>query len=217
MRKYPKDFKFERSCPSCDEIINYKSYQGYESGIKRNSKCQKCGSGWMKGQTKETNDTIRKMSEKVSNTWKEKFDGGYTVWNKGLNKDTNEIVKSISEKRTGKKHTEEIKKIISHHSKLRWENGVYKNQYGENYTEFKKYQHKVHKLTSKIRHLIDGYDEKKHGRMGVEGAYQIDHIIDIKFGFDNNISEEDIANIKNLQFITWEENIKKGYYGKRKN
>jgi hypothetical protein len=53
--------------------------------------------------------------------------------------------------------------------------------------------------------------------MGILGAYQIDHIIDIKFGFDNNIPEEEIADIKNLQFITWEENLKKGYYGKSKN
>ena len=53
------------------------SYQGYESGIKRNSKCKKCGCGWMKGQTKETNDIIRKMGEKVSNTWEENIKKGY--------------------------------------------------------------------------------------------------------------------------------------------
>ena len=53
--------------------------------------------------------------------------------------------------------------------------------------------------------------------MGKSGAYQIDHIIDIKFGFDNNIPAEEIANIKNLQFISWEENNKKAYHGKYKN
>ena len=217
MKKYPKNFKFERKCPSCNEIIKYKSYQGYESGIKKNSKCQKCGCGWMKGLSKENNESVKKMSEKVSNKWKENFDNGYEVWNKGLTKNDNIIIKNISEKRKGKKHSEEVKKIISFHSKRRWEQGVYDNQYGKNYKEFKKYQHKVHKLTHKIKHLIEGFDENKHGKMGVDGAYQIDHIIDIKFGFDNNIPEEEIADLKNLQFIPWEENIKKGYYGKRKN
>ena len=217
MKKYPKDFKFERICPSCNEMIKYKSYQGYETGVKRNSKCQKCGCGWMKGQTKENNKTVKKMGEKVSNKWKEHFNNGYQVWNKGLNKENNEIVKLVSEKRKGKKHTEEVKKTISFHSKMRWEQGLYDNQYGEKHNEFKKYQNKVHKLTRKIKHLIEGYDESKHGKMGKSGAYQIDHIIDIKFGFDNNIPAEEIANIKNLQFISWEENNKKAYHGKYKN
>jgi hypothetical protein len=217
MKKYPKNFKFERVCPSCMEIIKYKSYQGYETGLKRNSKCRKCGCGWMKGQTKENNESVRKMSEKVSNKWKENFNNGYEVWNKGLTKDNNIIVNKMSEKRKGKKHSEEVKKIISFHSKMRWEQGVYDNQYGKNYKEFKKYQHKVHKLTHKIKNLIEGFDESKHGKMGVGGAYQIDHIIDIKFGFYNNIPAEEIADLKNLQFIPWEENLKKGYYGKSKN
>jgi hypothetical protein len=216
MKKYPKDFKFERNCPACNKIIEYKSYQGYETAIKRNGKCQKCGCGWMKGQTKENNESIKKMSEKVSNKWKEKFNNGYKVWNRGLTKNNNTIVKDISEKRKGKKHTEEVKKVISFHSKMRWELGVYDNQYGENYNEFKKYQNKVHKLTNKIRHLIEGFDENKRGVMGKSGAYQIDHIIDIKFGFDNNIPVEEIADLKNLQFIPWEENLKKGYHGKSK-
>jgi hypothetical protein len=217
MKKYPKEFKFERTCPSCNEIITYKSYQGYESGLKKNSKCQKCGCGWMKGQTKENNESVRKMGEKVSKKWKENFNNGYEVWNKGLTKNDNIIVNKISEKRKGTKHTEEVKKIISFHSKLRWQQGVYDNQYSEKHNEFKKYQHKVHKLTNKIRHLIEGYNETIHGKTGKKGAYQIDHIIDIKYGFDNNIPAEEIANLKNLQFIPWEENLKKGYYGKSKN
>jgi len=217
MKKYSKDFKFERSCPSCNKIIKYKSYQGYESGLKRNSKCQKCGCGWSIGKTKENNESIKKMSETVSQIWKEKFNNGYKVWNTGLTKDTNDILKIIGEKNKQHKHSDEVKVLIGKHSKQRWEAGLYNNQYGKNYKEFKKYQHKVHKLTHKIKHLIEGYDITKHGKMGKLGAYQIDHIIDIKFGFDNNIPVEKIADISNLQFIKWEENIKKSYYGKSKN
>jgi len=217
MRKYSNDFKFERECPLCGKIIKYKSYQGYESGIKNNSKCQKCGCGWMKGQTKESNESIKKMSQSASLVWKNKFKSGYKVWNIGLTKETSDIIKDISEKNKGRKHTDAVKKLIGEHSKQRWNDGIYDGQYGKNYKEFKKYQNKVHKLSHKVKHLIDGYDSTKHGKMGKDGAYQIDHIIDIKYGFDNGIPAEKIADISNLQFITWEENIKKGYYGKSKN
>lgn len=215
MAKYPKDFKFERNCPQCNTLIKYKSYQGYESGIKLNSKCRKCGSGWSKGLTKETSDSIRMNAKNGSKTKKEKFKSGELhPWNKGLTKETSQILKKNAEAHRGFKHTEETKRIIGKHSKERWDSGYYDNQYGDNHTEFKYYQHKVHRLTDKVKHLIEGYDESKRGKMGVSGAYQIDHIVDIKYGFDNNIPAEDIAHISNLQFIPWEDNNKKAYYGK---
>jgi hypothetical protein len=41
-------------------------------------------------------------------------------------------------------------------------------------------------------------------------GYHLDHICSISEGYKNNISPEIIGNIKNLQFIPWEENYKKG-------
>jgi hypothetical protein len=38
----------------------------------------------------------------------------------------------------------------------------------------------------------------------------LDHIIPISYGWKNKISPEKMGNIKNLQFIPWEENYKKG-------
>ena len=150
-------------------------------------------------------------------TKKEKFKSGESKqWNVGLTKETSDIIKRNADNHTGFKHSDETKKIIGKHSKDRWDSGYYDNQYGKNHSEFKYYQHKVHRLTHKVRHLIEGYDESKQTRMGIDGGYQIDHIVDIKYGFDNNIPAETIADISNLQFITWEENIKKGYYGKSK-
>ena len=40
--------------------------------------------------------------------------------------------------------------------------------------------------------------------------YHLDHIYPISMGFKENISPEKIGNIKNLRFIPFEENIKKG-------
>jgi hypothetical protein len=204
--------KLKRNCTDCGADIYYTTIGSMNQAEKLNRKCRKCGCGWARGKTKETNESLAKMAKNVS-----KANKGCIPWNKGLTKNEHESLQIIGEKRRGKKHTNEIKKIISDHSKSRWESGLYNNQYGKKYKEFKKYQHKVHKLTHKVKHLIEGYDSEKHGKMGKNGAYQIDHIIDIKFGFDNNIPEEKIADLSNLQFIPWEENIKKGYYGKRKN
>jgi ribosomal protein L33 len=203
--------EFKRICSECGVDIYYTTKGSMNQAEKLNRKCKKCGCGWARGYTKETNESLAKMAKSVSISNK-----GCIPWNTGLTKEDNDILKSISEKNKKYRHTDKAKRLISYHSKLRWEMGVYDSQYSENYTEFKKYQNKVHKLTSKVKHLIEGYDENIHGKMGVDGAYQIDHIIDIKYGFDNNISEEVIADLSNLQFIPWEDNLKKGYYGKSK-
>ena len=50
---------------------------------------------------------------------------------------------------------------------------------------------------------------EKRGKSGVEGAYHLDHIIEISEGFIKNIDPKIIANITNLRFISWEENLKK--------
>ena len=41
-------------------------------------------------------------------------------------------------------------------------------------------------------------------------GHHLDHICSISEGYKNNISPEIIGNIKNLQFIPWDENYKKG-------
>lgn len=53
-------------------------------------------------------------------------------------------------------------------------------------------------------------NSEKRGRSGVRGAYQLDHIISIDEGFKRHISPKRIGAYKNLQIITWEENIAKG-------
>lgn len=84
--------------------------------------------------------------------------------------------------------------------------------YNPNKTEMAKYRAKVNRITRKQPlHTLENFD-KPRGVSGVEGNYQLDHIIPIHYGFHNNIPAEDIGNIKNLQFITWEENSKKKHY-----
>lgn len=56
--------------------------------------------------------------------------------------------------------------------------------------------------------LLENYE--KRGLAGVDGGYQLDHKVSIKFGFDNNIEPDIIGNINNIEFIPWEENLSKG-------
>lgn len=57
---------------------------------------------------------------------------------------------------------------------------------------------------SKLEHY------EKRGLAGVDGAYQLDHIVSMRYGFENNVDPMVIGNINNIKFISWEENLKKG-------
>jgi|SaaInlV_165m_DNA_1040744.scaffolds.fasta_scaffold62013_1 hypothetical protein len=81
--------------------------------------------------------------------------------------------------------------------------------------EYYLYNQKVRNLTEQVVHLIPNYDSSTRGKMGVEGAYQVDHIVGISEGFENNTPAEDIAHIDNLQYITWEDNLKKRKFKKK--
>ncbi len=80
--------------------------------------------------------------------------------------------------------------------------------YLETLPAFKKYKQLVYKLTEKEDlNKLSNYE--KRGKAGVDGAYHLDHKFSINEGFKQGIEPEIIANINNLWFIPWEENIKK--------
>lgn len=77
---------------------------------------------------------------------------------------------------------------------------------------YKKYSGRVHRLSQKV------YEENKgiinpnnfpRTLCGVEGGYQLDHKVSVRYGFDHGISEEDISKLDNLQIIPWKENLLK--------
>lgn len=87
-------------------------------------------------------------------------------------------------------------------------------QSNPNTPKYKKYVNKVHKLTAKV------YDEHKESinpndyprtLCGVKDGYQLDHIIPIKFGFENDIPPEIIAEQNNLRMLPWKENLMRNY------
>lgn len=82
-----------------------------------------------------------------------------------------------------------------------------------NTLEYKRYRNKVTKLTYeqyKIHHEKINPFGYIIARAGIKDAYHIDHIISVRFGFDNSLAPEKISDISNLQLLPWKENISKG-------
>ena len=55
-------------------------------------------------------------------------------------------------------------------------------------------------------------DNLPRGKMGVEGAHQLDHIKPLRQCFDEGVSPEESAALSNLQFITWQNNLSRRNY-----
>lgn len=85
-------------------------------------------------------------------------------------------------------------------------------RFNPNKNELKTYKARVHAITRSQDISILENSDKPRGLCGVEGAYQLDHIISITHGFKNGISPEVIGNIKNLQFLPWKENRTKWHH-----
>jgi hypothetical protein len=111
----------------------------------------------------------------------------------------------------GKKHSSDTIQKISNSRRLI---AAKKNGY-DSYEEYENsrsaretYYKLVWKLTKHVdKTLIKNYDKLiKDNTAGNEGAYHLDHIYPINEAFKKNISAENIADIRNLQFIPWLEN-----------
>lgn len=86
-------------------------------------------------------------------------------------------------------------------------------RWNPNKKEFQKYSGKARWLTEKTyveyKHMIN---ENNHPRTlcGVEGGYQLDHIISLKNAYELGISPEVISQPGNLEMLPWLENRQKG-------
>lgn len=123
---------FFRICPTCNNINYYSTKYTLQNAIEKNpNSCNYCKNignkkcAWNKGLTKKTNESLLKMSKKVSKTMKQK---NIIPWNKGLTKETDERVLKMSKKRKGFNHTNEAKIKISESSKKHWKNPEYRKK-----------------------------------------------------------------------------------------
>lgn len=153
---------------------------------------------------------------------------GKKAWNSGQTKESDERIAGYAEKQTGIKrnHSPEGLERIRQNGRDTFggENNPWygKNRSKENSPrwlgdehnyEFKRYRDRVTKLTEEIyERNIDIINPNKRPRTkaGVDGGYQLDHIIPVSYGFKNDLPIEEIAKLENLQMLPWRENIIKG-------
>lgn len=208
--------------------------------IKKRIESRKITGPW---HTEETKEKIRqaKMGTELSKEWREnisKSNTGRVVsedtklilsnqklgksnpmfgkipWNKGLTGATNERIDNIAKMQIG---------ISKNKGQVAWNKGKKKLETSEIlsrndpiYSNFRKYRNRIAVRTRKV------YEQFKHeinpmnlllGKCGIDGAYQIDHIISVRQGFDQGISVEMISAKENLQILPWLDNVLK-YDGK---
>lgn len=83
-----------------------------------------------------------------------------------------------------------------------------------NSAEYKTYARKVHRLSGKTyAENIDTINPNRYNRTlcGVEGGWQLDHIIPIKECFMNGRSAEEASLVTNLRMLPWRDNLMRNY------
>lgn len=80
------------------------------------------------------------------------------------------------------------------------------------FASFQRYRNRVTTRTQRVYELhkeeINPHNHPR-GRCGVDGAWQLDHIISVKEGFEKQIPVDVISAKENLQMLPWLENIRK--------
>jgi hypothetical protein len=77
---------------------------------------------------------------------------------------------------------------------------------------FKRYKNKVHQRSNQTyKQYQNIINPCNHPRTlaGVEGGWQLDHIISVKRCFESGLSEEKASALENLQMLPWKTNLTK--------
>lgn len=222
MPKKTEFSEWSRKCPNpkCNKTLYYSCELNLARAIRNGRSCNTCRrlSSEQKQKIRETNlrkgikPPIRDRSKEVHTHFrdcprcdkeighvsKERRDGAQE---KGtLCGSCTAIVYDIGKNRTTDASIKKMRATKAGFSS--WE------EYLEKYPIKKQYKADVWRHTYKQPlGELENYD--KRGRMGVKGAYQIDHIISVDEGFKKGISAEVIGNILNIQMLPWKENLTK--------
>ena len=122
-----------------------------------------------------------------------------------------ELIEFLKSKKTNKDIAKILGCSVSNVCRLLYRYGL-KREY--DMSEYKKYSNKVRRLTEKnyVKYFdIINPDNYPRTLCGVDGGYQIDHKLSVRFCYDNNILEEVCASVDNLQMIEWSKNLNKRY------
>lgn len=89
--------------------------------------------------------------------------------------------------------------------------GISWEEYNNWKEDKKRYYREVWRLTNQQDiSQLQNFD-KPRTRAGIEGGFQLDHIISIEEGWSRKLAPSVVGSINNLQFIPWLDNLKKRY------
>jgi hypothetical protein len=213
---------YKRNCPKCGDEINYKNPRSFKWADRDGKPCRKCYS-------KVISDTVKTKFENGEWIPKPRDREREKTLERNYHKNCNNcgnIMKYVSSgtlDRAIKENTlcNSCSTIVYKKGIM---NGVTKEQTEQmratkagfqNFDEYKLrypkkqfYKREVWRLT--YQHPLDTLEHwELRGRCGVEGAYQLDHIKSINWGWENGIPPEVIAEWDNLRMIPWRTNLLK--------
>lgn len=220
--KITKDSEFYRNCPECDKTLYYSCKRYLERAENNNSVCRNCRkmpdslkqtlSEHWKGKKRPNYPKTKKNT--TQSEWFRNCPSCSKViyysgnWHRKDADKKNSICNSCSAYKY--KKTWEYRIKDEHIKQMRATKAGYDTfeEYMEDLPEKKKYHREVWRIT--YQQDLESFENyEKRGRCGVEGAYQIDHIISIDEGYKKSIEPEVIGDISNLQMLRWEDNLSK--------
>ena len=213
------DMIYKRNCPKCGDEIEHINSRSFKWAKRDGKPCRKCYSKDIsatlktKAKNGEFNYVVRdKEREKTleRNFHRNCPDCGneMSYASEGTLKTAikrNTICNSCSTYKYNKTFNDIIRE--EHRMKMRASKAGFSSweEYVEKYPKKEMYKREVWRLTyQQPLDTLENWD--KRGRCGVDGAYQLDHIKSINWGWENKVSAEVIAEWSNLRMIPWKEN-----------
>ena len=213
---------YKRNCPICSFELEYTNKRCWYNANHANAKCKKC-------YHKAASDTLKEMYKKGEfnfiprNKEREKkllrpFKRNCPNCGDEMGYSTEKILKqstqnnTICNKCSAYKYNKTFKDVIKpeHTLQMRATKAGFQNfdEYKLRYPKKQFYKREVWRLT--YQKPIDTLENwELRGRCGVEGAYQLDHIRSIDWGWKNGIDAEVIAEWDNLRMLPWKTNLLK--------
>jgi hypothetical protein len=166
-----------------------------------NAKAKKCSRSIETVGEENWNKWIKGRSGSVLDRWKRKY--GDDEGTKRFNVYSSKLSKSKS-----------LEGYIERYGELLGKQKYQERYNNVNSAEYKTYARKVHRLSGKTyTENIDIINPNRYTRTlcGVEGGWQLDHIISIKECFIQGISPEKAAELDNLRMLPWKDNLMRNY------
>jgi hypothetical protein len=210
---------YKRDCPKCGSVIEYINPRSFKWASNDGKPCRKCYSKEISNtlKTKVADGTFipHTRDKNIENLQVRKYSRECPNCNNTmLYMSEHSLNKAIYGKTICNSCSSTIHKkgvmnglTVEQTHKMRATKAGFKDwdEYVEKYPKKQFYKREVWRLTYK-QPLSEFENWDKRGRCGVEGAYQLDHIKSINWGWENNIPAQTITELGNLRMIPWKEN-----------